>query len=492
MKAQFNPKRSAAVVAVCFCLTFLMIYKLILATGLIPGANPSVDIITVAIQDSEARRITVEGRFLDRNGDAITEPGDRGKPAKLLQPEAYSYLIGFNSPIYETSGLRDRLYKDLFYGGDDGIGAEVTLTTDNALQQFCYEQIGKHEGSVIVMNAHTGELLACASRSSGEIEYNVNIIDQRYDANEDGVVDNNDPRMYSLYAEYPAFFLNRATTSEDPPGSTFKIVTSTAMIENGMGDYTFDDLDGTYQVGGKTVTNVKVDGAPMVLGPGADMALSLRKSANVYFASGAVEMGAKAFQETAERFLLCQNVRLDFATLKPNFDLGNMNNKVLLADTGYGQGKLQVSPLQVGMIMGAVMNDGQMMMPYLIQTITDDGEVERQTKPAAAVQTAVVEGIEQVVDETPPMQPETAETLKKYLHATAVKQYGLDEESYGMVYAKTGTAEISSDNHIYMVAAVEDTSWGDLVVVVDRAHVNASSSDLKGTMKNILGYLVTA
>ena len=90
------------------------------------------------------------------------------------------------------------------------------------------------------------------------------------------------------------------------------------------------------------------------------------------------------------------------------------------------------------------------------------------------------------------MQPETAETLKKYLHATAVKQYGLDEESYGMVYAKTGTAEISRDNHIYMVAAVEDTSWGDLVVVVDRAHVNASSSDLKGTMKNILGYLVTA
>ena len=86
-------------VAVCFCLTFLMIYKLILATGLIPGANPSVDIITVAIQDSDARRITVEGRFLDRNGDAITEPGDRGTPAKLLQPEAYSYLIGYNRPI---------------------------------------------------------------------------------------------------------------------------------------------------------------------------------------------------------------------------------------------------------------------------------------------------------------------------------------------------------------------------------------------------------
>lgn len=491
MKAQFNPKRSAAVVATCFFLAFFMIYKLILATGLIPGANPSVDVITVAIQDSEARRITVEGRFLDRNGDAITEPGERGKSAKLLQPEAYSYLIGYNSPIYETSGLRNRLYKDLFYGGEDGIGAEVTLTTDNALQQFCYEQIGNHEGSVIVMNAHTGELLACASRSSGEIEYNVNIIDQRYDANEDGVVGDDEPRMYSLYATYPSFFLNRATTSEDPPGSTFKMATGAAMIENDLGGYTFDDLDGTYQVGGKTIKNVDVGGSPMVLGPGADMELSLKKSANVYFASGAVELGAKAFQETAERFLLCQQVHLDFATLKPNFDLGNMNNKVLLADTGYGQGELRVSPLQVGMIMGAVMNDGQMMLPYLIQTITDDGQVERQTQPAVAVQTAEVDGVEQVIDETPPMQPETAQTLKKYLHTTALG-YGLDEESYGMVYAKTGTAESASENHIYMVAAVEDTTWGDLVVVVDRAHVTGSSGDLKGTMKNILGYLVTA
>ena len=492
MKVQFNPKRSAVVVAASFCLAFLMIYKLILSTGLVPNADPSVDIVTATIMDSEARRITVEGQFLDRNGDAITEPGERGKAAKLLQPKAYSFLIGYNSPIYDTSGLRDRLYGDLFYGGEDGIGATVTLTTDNALQQFCYDHIGSHEGSVIVMNAHTGEVLACASRSSGEIEYDVNIIDQRYDANGDGVVNSDDPRMYSLYASYPSFFLNRATTSEDPPGSTFKMATGAAMIENGLGDYTFDDLDGTYEVAGTVVRNVMLNkDTRLTLGAGADMALAMRKSANVYFASGAVEMGARAFQETAERFLLCQPVYLDFATLKPNFDLGNMNDKALLAHTGYGQGNLKVSPLQVGMIMGAVMNEGRMMMPYLIQTITDDGEVERQTEPAAAVQTAVVEGVEQVIDETPPMQPETAETLKKYLHETALG-YGLDEESYGMVYAKTGTAESTSENHIYMVAAVEDTSWGDLVVVVDRAHVSGSSSDLKGTMKDILGYLVTA
>lgn len=492
MKVQFNPKRSAVVVAVSFCLAFFMIYKLIMTTGLIPGANPDVDIITEAIQDSEARRITVEGRFLDRNGDAITEANERGKPAKLLYPKAYSYLIGYNSPIYETSGLRNRLYRDLFYGGEDGIGAEVTLTTDNSLQQFCYDQIGAYEGSIIVMNAHTGELLACASRSSGEIDYDVNIIDQRYDSNEDGVVDDKDHRMYSLYATYPAFFLNRATISEDPPGSTFKIATGAAMIENGLGDYTFDDLDGTYKVAGTVVKNVMLDGdTRLTLGPGANMANAFRKSANVYFASGAVEMGAKAYQQTAERFLLCQTIHLDFATLKPNFDLGNMNDKALLAHTAYGQGELKVSPLQVGMIMGAVMNDGRMMLPYLIQTVSDDGRVERQTKPTAAVQTAMVDGVEQVIDDTPPMGPETAELLKKYLHAAALG-YGLEEESYGMVYAKTGTAESSSENHIYMVAAVEDTSWGDLVIVVDRAHVSGSSSDLKGTMKNILGYLVTA
>ena len=471
-KIRFHPGRSAAIVAVCVCLVFFNIYSLILKTGLIPGADPKTDAITIAIQDAEARRITVEGQILDRNDDPITEPGARGKSARVLFDESYSSIIGYNSPIYETSGLRNRLYKHLFYGGEDGVGAEVRLTTDNTLQEFCYHQLGEAEGSVIIMNAATGELLACASRSSAEMGYNVNEIDKRIDTNGDGVIDDSDEviRMYDLYSQYDAFFLNRAVTAEDPPGSTFKIITSFSLIENGMKNYVYDDLDGIYEIGGKKIRNA----GDAFYGAKVDMEKALNDSVNVYFASGAVQLGSKALLESAEKFLLTTMIELDFATLKPHFSLGSMADKVLLADTAYGQGNTRMAPLHIAMVMGAVVNDGEMMTPYLIDTITDDGEVREKGKSKVA---------------STVMDKETASQLKDMLHSTAVG-YELTEDAYGIVYAKTGTAETGNKNHIYMLVGIEDTSLGDLVVLVDKAHVDESSAVLKPIMKNILGYLV--
>ncbi len=488
-------QRAAALAALTTFLTLSMMFNLIITTGLFPGADKEVDENTHILERSAERRLTVEGIFTDRSGEAITEAGEQGSTGQVLFDECYSYIIGYQNAIYGKTGLRRTLYDHLYYGGEDNQGALIQLTTDNELQQHCYKALDGDEGSIIVMKAETGELLALASHSKG-IDYNVNDIltpisaeeaeaggvdlsqfNDWYDFNGDGIADRDDGvRKFMLYNAQPSgFWLNTSVTSEDPPGSTFKILTAASLIEHGKGNYTYQDSNGTYEIEKDKVVNFGDDSGPYAYGT-VDMEKALVKSVNVYFASAAVEMGGKALWDTAEKFLLTRELALDFTTLKPVFSKNILSNDRELAHTAYGQGLTQVSPLHVVMMMDAVMNDGKIMQPYLVQAITDEGKVQHNTQPVVASQA---------------MEPETAATLREYLHATALG-YGLDEKSYGTVYAKTGSAELGDDtNHAYFLAGVQDTAWGDLVILVDKAHVDLRGRGLQDILENILSYVLT-
>ena len=448
----FYSVRAALISALSVLLVFLIIYRLVLSTGLIPGADAAVDARAQSLRNFSERMSSVEGQFMDRNGDPITEPSAPGKPAQVIFGEAYSYLIGYNSAVYGTSGLRSRLYRELFYGGADRVGAQVTLTTDNDLQEFCYRNVlGEHEGSVIVLRPETGEVLACASRSSAQCPYNVNEIDAKYEE----------------YSQYDAFFLNRATMSQDPPGSTFKIVTAAAMIEGGMEDYLYDDETGALRVGDINIRNF----GNQSYGKNVNMEFAFQRSMNVYFASAAMNMDANRLRNTAQAFLFGEKISLDFAALSSHID---MRSRPLLASAAFGQGKTIVSPMQVVMLMGTVLNHGEMMKPYLIQSIADNGATRKPTKPqrlSEAVSAA------------------TARSLKAYLHSNAL-YYGLSEE-YGTVYAKTGTADQADGrNHIYYLLGLEDKRTGaSYAALIDRRNTQEASGALKASAETLLGYL---
>ena len=67
------------------------------------------------------------------------------KRQSVYEAEEYSPIIGYNSPIYGTSGLRKTYEEKLLLGGKDRVGATIRLTTDNELQSFCYHLLGgKH------------------------------------------------------------------------------------------------------------------------------------------------------------------------------------------------------------------------------------------------------------------------------------------------------------------------------------------------------------
>lgn len=456
---KFHPKRAASMIAVICCVAFLFMHRLVTAGGLFASEESEIGKEISRTKMQEMRAITTEGEFLDRCGAAITVAEEPGKPAMVCFDESYSYLIGYNSANYGTSGLRRRYYDKIFDGGEDGIGAQVTLTTDNGLQEFCYNVLGPSEGSVIVMSAD-GALLACTSRSSAEMGYNVNLISK------------NDKNAYNEYLNYDSFFLNRSTMAADPPGSTFKIVTGVGLLENGMGGFVVDDPLGYVEINGARIHNH--DGAPA--GENVGLEKALNDSVNVYFSKAAIEMRAYNMQIMANKFLLNQPIKLDFANLLSNFDLDKMNDNALLAQTAFGQGRTTMSPMHIALIMNAVINDGEMMTPYVIKQIDNDGKTIYETEPKTLGK---------------PFSAATAAVLKEYLHSTA-EGYDYFESNYGTVYAKTGTADqANKKNHVYMLMGVEDTPVGDCVILLDRRNVSGTSSSLKKDAESILNYLLT-
>jgi len=435
--------RTKAVLAVILGILICFIYYLIIQAGVVSGADAGIDTRIEGWKQEEEAKVTTEGMILDRNSDPITAADMPDTPAECTYPEAYGALVGYRSKKYGTSGLRKRYEEELLSGGADGIGAAIRLTTDNGLQQFCYEQLGANVGSITVLDNKNGEILAMVSRSDETEGFDVNEIDASFEK----------------YKEKNEFFYNRAVLAQDPPGSTWKMVTAAALLDCGRGDYIYEDT-GEYE---------EIHNAGKAVYGTLNLQDALVKSCNTYFASAGNLLGSESLKEKAEKFLVGETIELDFTTLHSGFDLGNCQKK-LVAQTAFGQGNTVISPLQIGMILQAVVNDGVMLRPYLIQSIEDDGRVIRKGRREELSR---------------PMTPDTAKALKKMLH-TAALHYDLAEEEYGIVYGKTGTAQVNAEGlcHIYLALATEQYT---IVLSEDRS--SHSSVSLAKAGGNIIKYL---
>lgn len=438
-------KRARGILAIILSICICFIYYLTSQSGIVFGANTKVDERRVALERQREKNETLEGSFVDRDGEYITVSQEKGEAAQIIMPEIYSHLIGYNSNIYGTSALRNRYAELLYQGGKDDIGATIKLTTDNEMQQLCYSLIGEDVGSIVVLDNKTGEILAMTSRGSKTIEYNANLIDDHF----------------KEYSEIDKFFYNRALLAEDPAGSTFKIVTSAALLEEEKGNYIYND-QGEY----KNIHNA----GKAIYGEVA-LETALIKSVNTYFAAAGNMLGGVVLENIAKQFMLGEEaIELDFGVLTSNFDLDYYKSEIVAA-TAYGQGKTMISPLHIAMILSSVLNNGEMLKPYLIKNIQDDGVIVYAEKNETLCQT---------------ISKSSAKELKKYLHKVAVT-YGFDEKTYGKVYAKTGTAQLGkSYNHIYLVFATDSYTG-----IISKDCSNESSRTLVKPAKEILNYLTT-
>ncbi|MDY3930417.1 MAG: penicillin-binding transpeptidase domain-containing protein [Erysipelotrichaceae bacterium] len=397
-----------------------------------PYVNDTYKATKNQITYQEISSYVKEGDILDRNGSLIFGNAEAGEGGTASDPENYSYawLLGYytvNSSQENSYGLRGSLKDALLYHLDSNDkGETVTLTTDTGLQDYAYQLLDGQEGSITVIDNRTGAILALTSQST--IDYDVN-----------------DPDSFLANTTQDGQY-RRGTYETDPPGSTFKVVTTAAALkkqeDEGLSDDFFQYTDtGTYTPEGDdwTITNYNNE----VYGD-IDLDTAFANSVNCYFANLGIQTGADNLRTMAENFMIGKDIEIPFlCTLHSQLDIED-DKPATIAQTAFGQGNTEITPVHLALIAQAVANDGVMMSPYIVQKI--DGSLftsyqARQKKLSAAI------------DETVDAR------LKEAMHEAALS-YGFSESRYGMVYAKTGTAECPNDRvHCYMIGFTDNYSF---------------------------------
>lgn len=373
----------------------------------------------------------MRGSILDRDGTKLAYSEKAGGKRHYAHPYAFSNLLGYWSKIYGTYGVEKTMNDLLSHSAseeEDKRGADVTLTIDAALQEQAYKAIEKYTGSVVVLDAKSGEILALASSPT----FNVTKLEEDWEAinEKDGV------------------FLSNAYQNPVTPGSVFKLITSTEILEAGIEDEKVEDT-GSLKVNGQTIRNY----AGTAYGTIA-FREGFVKSSNVYFMDRALKLGGLRLQKTASRFLLGEAISLDFGTIKSSFDLKDYEDN-LVATTAFGQGETLVTPLHMAMIAQSIANDGTMAKPYLFKRVVNaKGKI-------------VQEGKSETLAET--MDAATAGELQDVMREAGAS-YGLRKvgEAEYEIAAKTGTAERGDGtNNAWLVtfAPADDPQY---VIVANR------------------------
>jgi peptidoglycan glycosyltransferase len=300
------------------------------------------------------------GKILDRNGVELAYSAEKEGVQTRVYPYngLYTHVIGYNSPIYSKSRLELRY--DAYLSGSGGIGslvgirdivlgekkrgADLTLTIDHKLQSKAYELLGDKAGAIVALDPKTGEVLALASTPS-------------YDPNAAVLSD----EWTRLQESENSPFLPRATMGLYSPGSTFKAVTAVAAAEKGLDGLKFDDK-GSVTINGRVISNSQGKAHGKI-----DVTEAFALSSNVVFSQLSVDIGEAAMRDIISRFRIGSAIPFDIELTDSRFNYDEMS-EVDLAAVGIGQGKLQLTPMQMALIASAIANNGNMPKPYIVKS----------------------------------------------------------------------------------------------------------------------------
>ncbi|WP_046469178.1 peptidoglycan D,D-transpeptidase FtsI family protein [Allosalinactinospora lopnorensis] len=305
--------------------------------------------------------------------------------------EEYAHLTGFYS-LYNATGIEsaensmlngsdNRLAVSNFMDtitGEEVQGASVELTINPDAQEAAFaglRSVGKN-GAAVALDPSTGAVLASASLPT-------------YDANP---LSHHDPS--EVVAEYERLdededkpLLDRALNQRYPPGSTFKIVTAAAALEDGATPDSTQPAPATYNMpAGGTMPNAS--GGACNGGDPDTLQHSIEISCNTSMGHWAVELGEDKMAQQAEAFGLDGGeMQIPLTVSESSYPRGLDDSQ--LAQTGIGQFDVAATPLQMAMVAGGVANGGDVMKPYLIDTVQSSDLTELETANPEVLSQAV-------------------------------------------------------------------------------------------------------
>src|SRR5215469_4313839 len=331
--------------------------------------------------------------------------------------QAENKLLSGTDPTLTVRNLIDLIT------GKQKQGASVQLTINSKAQQAAYAALkaqGK-SGAVVALNPKTGAILALASYPS---------FDPNKYATFDGVKLNKADARYRRDPAQP--LLNRAINGTFPPGSTFKIVTSSAAF--GTGRYTVNTnvpapTSLSFSDSNKTLVN---DNGESCGSGNVPLIFVFTMSCNTAFGHLSERLGSAALKRQAEKYGFNKTTLTIPMPVSPsNFPL--VTSQAYTAYSAIGQFDDTVTPMQEAMLAATVANNGRLMRPYLVQDVkAPDLATVRQAKPTKLSQ---------------PVSAKNADQLKQMMlsvvnsaNGTAYIVPGIHDSGLDIA-AKTGTAQ---------------------------------------------------
>lgn len=335
-------------------------------------------------------------------------------------------------------------------------GFSVELSLDAAAQRAAYDALQGMQGAVLAIEPSTGRILAMVSTPG-------------YDANAMAVHNGTQAEAtYQTLLDDPADPLyNRAIAGNlNPPGSTFKVLVAAAAYASG--EWTPESTlpnPARYTLPGTNTSVSNAWGGTCGGGDTVTIAEAIRLSCNIPFAELAVELGDARILEMAEKFGFNRSFETPLVSTASTYPRGLSDDKTAL--TGFGQGDVRATPLQIAMIAAGIANDGVVMNPRMVDAVIgNDLSVVRQyasTEFGRAVDA-------DVADEVTAAMVASVSTGA----AQGARIDGID------VAGKTGTAE-NGDDQPYSLwftgfAPADDPQIAVAVVVEDGGGMGQSGS----------------
>ncbi|CAH9416837.1 FtsI-like cell elongation transpeptidase [Streptomyces globisporus] len=411
--------------------------------------------------------IIVDGKAI--TGSAETEDSDFKYKRVWKNGPLWAPVTGYSSQAFDSSQL-ENLEDGILTGNDDQLffdrtlsmftgekkrGGNIVTTLNGDAQKAAFKGLGDKKGAVVALDPKSGAILSLASTPS----YDPSVF-------AGNSMKDSDNRQ-KLLKDKDKPMLNRALRETYPPGSTFKVVTAAAALENGL----YDDIDAKTESPlpwtlPQSTTELKNEGS--IPCKDASLREALRWSCNTVFGKMSDDLGNRKMIEQTDKFGFNKEV---FTPVRADASIYPEDNKPQNAMAGIGQASNRTTPLQMAMVASAIANDGKLMQPYMV--------AERQAPNLDPVYTAEPEELSRA------LSGENAQKVQQMMETVVEDGTGTNAQIPGVtVGGKTGTAQHGLNNsekpYAWFISYAKTDNGSPVAVAVVVEDGNANRDDISG------------
>lgn len=343
-------------------------------------------------------------------------------------------------------------YTDAKDGNDLILTIDATIQgiAEKYLEEACIDNVCTDGGNIVIMNPKNGDILALASYPS----YNLN---EPYEPNTEELKNawesmSQSDRTKALQQAWR----NKAIADTYEPGSTFKLITASAALEEGI---TTTDKEGEFCcTGGIEIAGVRIKCWRYYRPHGSEsLRQALMNSCNPVFIGLGQKIGVTKYYEYLRKFGLLEKTKVDLPGEANSIFLKESKvGPVELATISFGQ-RFEVTPIQMVTAVSTIANGGTYVQPRIVKAIVDSETGERREI--------------EVVKKDRVIGEETSKNILSMMESVVAEGTGKNAQVKGYsIGGKTGTSEDGVNTNKYVtsfmgVAPVEDPQIVILIVL---------------------------